>query len=202
MQTQLALPPAVSHLDPPELVGEGRVEGKGVVLVDRLVAGLLVQNLELGARQGVQQAGDVLICEVQLALNVRVGEAVRTIEEQEDGRLVGGEDELDVPRLELAHQVARAQGVDPGQLAVLRLGLVELLEHLHAFHLQATQHDRVRRKPLLSSRVPGICTRLNTQSQYMLLVMRPPVCPCAPFLLVRNLVSLAAEPFAQANGVG
>jgi hypothetical protein len=53
--------------------------------------------------------------------------------------LVGGEDELDIPRLELAHQVARAQGVDPGQLAVLRLGLVELLEHLHAFHLQATQ---------------------------------------------------------------
>jgi hypothetical protein len=51
MQTQLALAPAVSHLDSPELVGEGRVEGKGVVLVDRLVAGLLVQNLELGARQ-------------------------------------------------------------------------------------------------------------------------------------------------------
>mmetsp|Transcript_23400 Transcript_23400/g.64924 ORF Transcript_23400/g.64924 Transcript_23400/m.64924 type:complete len:274 (+) Transcript_23400:403-1224(+) len=119
-------------LDALHAVVEVGVEAEGVLLGDVLRVAVLGEDLVLGARQGVQQAEDVLLWQVHALLDLIEGHAVLLVEEQQQGSLEGGNNELDLLGLEVPHDVAGAQGKDPRQLPVLCCCLIKLLEGFDA----------------------------------------------------------------------
>mmetsp|Transcript_11433 Transcript_11433/g.35314 ORF Transcript_11433/g.35314 Transcript_11433/m.35314 type:complete len:240 (-) Transcript_11433:1341-2060(-) len=114
-----------------------------VLLAHRAALGLLFQDLVLGARERVQQPRHVLLLQVELLTDLAIRQALVGVEEHQQRRLVRGHRHLDGLGLEEALDLHRPKREEPLQLAVLGLGLVVLLEELHA-RLHLLGHAQIR----------------------------------------------------------
>lgn len=93
----------------------------------------LGQDLILGTRQRGEDAGDVLVRQVQPLLHLGVAQLGGVVEQQQRRRLQRRKHQLHGPRVKVAAHVARAQRVHPLQLAVLRLRVVKRPEGVDAW---------------------------------------------------------------------
>mmetsp|Transcript_11650 Transcript_11650/g.41954 ORF Transcript_11650/g.41954 Transcript_11650/m.41954 type:complete len:390 (-) Transcript_11650:1148-2317(-) len=136
------------HLDASKAIRELGVEAEDVARVDRLPLRDFREDLVLGARQRVQRANHVLVREVQTLFDLLERQRVRLVEEEQTRGLKRRDLELDRLRGERRLDVAHPQRVDPRQLPVHEVRLVEVLERLHALdHLlrERELHELVRR---------------------------------------------------------